>query len=233
MKFNVLLIALILTIFVFSNVALAVFGPTDGQQQTIQQTTQQTTQTEIQQTAIQTVDESGFKCGDSTTMKERIKCRINLVQENELNYLPEECRALSGLEKATCINNYKSTNRCFQQTTDSNKLNCARIAVGLQVANIQQNRDACAGNQTCMTDLKTKVFTLVKFRFYNLEEKAEKLKERGVSEDTVVNFINSLEDKKQQFNNAGTIDEKKQIVRDVIDLWKQFVDQAKTEIGAK
>ncbi len=240
MKLTVLAITFVLAIVISSNLSLAAYGPSKQSPQqttttTSTATTPNTTYVPATQQTVETTitsDESRFKCSNLPTMKERIACRINLKHENELNYLPEECRVLSGSERAICINNYKSTNQCFQQTTDSSRLNCARRALGLQVADIQKNRDSCAGNQTCLIDLKNKVFTLIKFRFYNLEEKAQKLKEIGVTEDTVAGFIEALELKKQQFN-SGTIDEKKQVVKDVINLWKQLVEQAKAEIGEK
>jgi len=85
-----------------------------------------------------------------------------------------------------------------------------------------------------LNELKEKVFTLIKFRFYNLEYKAQEImKKYNISESIVVNFISSIENKKQEFNSADSIEEKKQIVRDVMNLWKQFIDQIKSEIRSK
>jgi predicted DNA-binding protein YlxM (UPF0122 family) len=167
-------------------------------------------------------------------MRERIACRIKLKQENELNYLPEECRVLTGLERAKCINNYKNTIICFNKESDAERVNCARRAIGLQIATIRQAKLDCKGNQTCLNELKEKVFTLIKFRFYNLEYKAQEIMEKyNISESLVIDFISSIETKKQEFNNASSIEDKKQIIKDVSNLWRQFIDQAKSEIRSK
>lgn len=78
------------------------------------------------------------------------------------------------------------------------------------------------------------MFTLIKFRFYNLEYKAQEIMEKyNISESLVVDFISSIETKKQEFNNASSIEEKKQIIKDVSNLWRQFIDQVKSEIRSK
>jgi predicted DNA-binding protein YlxM (UPF0122 family) len=187
-----------------------------------------------QQTTKPIIGEENLKCSDLPTMRERIACRIKLKQENELNYLPEECRVLTGLERAKCINNYKTTILCFNKESDAERVNCARRAIGLQIATIQQAREDCKGNQTCLNELKEKVFTLIKFRFYNLEYKAQEIMEKyNISESLVVDFISSIETKKQEFNNASSIEDKKQIIKDVSNLWRQFIYQVKSEIRSK
>jgi hypothetical protein len=55
----------------------------------------------------------------------------------------------------------------------------------------------------------------------------------NISESLVVDFISSIETKKQEFNNASSIEEKKQIIKDVSNLWRQFIDQVKSEIRSK
>jgi predicted DNA-binding protein YlxM (UPF0122 family) len=203
----------------------------DGQCIQVSPPTQQQPQ---QESTKPIIGEDGFRCSDLPTMRERIACRIKLKQENELNYLPEECRVLTGLERAKCINNYKNTIICFNKESDEERVNCARRAIGLQIATIQQAREDCKGNQTCLNELKEKVFTLIKFRFYNLEYKAQEIMEKyNISESLVVDFISSIETKKQEFNNARSIEEKKQIIKDVIILWRQFIDQVKSEIRSK
>jgi hypothetical protein len=198
------------------------------------QISQPTPLQQTQQPTKPVTSEEDLKCSDLPTMRERIACRIKLTRENELNYLPEECRVLTGLERAKCINNYKNTIICFNKESDEERVNCARRAIGLQIATIQQARSDCKGNQTCLNELKEKVFTLIKFRFYNLEYKAQEImKKYNISESIVVNFISSIENKKQEFNSADSIEEKKQIVRDVMNLWKQFIDQIKSEIKSK
>ena len=172
--------------------------------------------------------EAKFKCGELTSSRERIKCRINLPYENELNYLPEECRGLTGIYKAGCVTTYQIVHHCFFLKNDVARVECAKKE--LVLSSIAEEKGKCAGNSTCIQELQTKVFDLVKFRIYNLEQKAQELKEKGVDENLVLDFITSAEAKKMEFNNAQTIAEKKQVVNGVIKLWLDFVSQAKKQV---
>jgi len=171
--------------------------------------------------------EANLKCSQLGTVRERIKCRVNLPEENELNYLPEECRALTGLSTARCVTNYQTVQRCFQLENDVARVSCAKK--NLVLGRVAEEKSKCT-NTACLEELRTKVFDVVKFRIYNLEYKAQELKEKGVDENLILNFITSAEQKKIDFNNAQTIAEKKQIVRDVISLWKDFVSKAKEQV---
>jgi len=71
--------------------------------------------------------------------------------------------------------------------------------------------------------LREKVFGFVKFRIYNLEEKVERLRDRGlVTEDQAIDFIQTLELKKQNFNNATSVDAKKAIVIEIQAEWQKL-----------
>lgn len=172
--------------------------------------------------------DTNLKCSELRTARERIKCRINLPFETELNYLPEECRELAGLQRARCVTNYQTVQRCFEFENDVAKVDCAKKNLVLTI--VAEEKSKCANNTTCIDELKGKVFDLVKFRIYNLEYKAQELKEKGVSEELILDFITAAEQKKVEFNNAQTIAEKKQIVQDVIKLWKDFVKKGKEQV---
>ena len=86
----------------------------------------------------------------------------------------------------------------------------------------------------CILQLRDRVDAVVKFRIYNLEDKAQRLKERGMVDlDTATNFVTALEQQKQNYNDAKTIAEKKTIVRAVQKLWKEFIATAKGQGQAK
>ena len=172
--------------------------------------------------------EANLKCSELKTARERIKCRVNLPEENELNYLPEECRELTGIFKARCVTTYQTVQQCFALENDAARVACAKK--NLVLSRVADDKIGCANNTTCTEELKTKVFDLVKFRIYNLEYKAQELKEKGVDEGLVLDFITAVEQKKVEFNNAQTIAGKKQIVRDVISLWTEFVQKAKEQV---
>ncbi len=172
--------------------------------------------------------ETNLKCSELKTARERSKCRVNLPEENELNYLPEECRELTGISKARCVTTYQTVQQCFTLENDVARVSCAKK--NLVLSRVADEKIKCANNSTCTEELKVKVFDLVKFRIYNLEYKAQELREKGVDESLVLDFITSAEEKKVEFNNAQTLEEKKQVVRDVIQLWTEFIKKAMEQV---
>jgi len=179
---------------------------------------------------------TGLKCGDMAARADRVRCRLNLedenyARENELLYLPEECRDLAGEMKNNCINLYKKTQRCWQFPVGETRLGCVRKNLNLGRV-LSTEIKTCDGKGTersqCISDVREKTFSLVKFRLYDLEERAEKLlEEEKVSEDEVVSLVSKLEEKKVEFNNAATIAQKKEIVLQVREIWKEFVKKIK------
>lgn len=178
---------------------------------------------------------SVYKCSEFTSRKERIRCRINLDEENEYNYLPEECRQQSGAARGNCTANYKKAQKCWVFKSDRERFDCAMREFAL--GNIADERAECEvlgdNKSACVRELRSKADTYVKFKFYNLEEKAQRLKGKGVSEDLVVNLVASIEEKKLAYNSARTKEEKKAVVAEVRSLWKAFVAEAKLQLGEK
>ncbi len=170
-------------------------------------------------------NESGinFQCADLSSMKERIACRINLPEEqaqNNLLFLPEECRVLNGIDRDNCIATYTVIQKCRHLTTDKDRDACFFNQVS-DLHNVKSLRVACAGNSSCVDNLRNQVFGYVKFRIYNLEEKAEKLWGRGfLTQNETVDFIDKLESKKQLFNTAVSVDDKKAIVMQMQQDWE-------------
>jgi hypothetical protein len=220
-------ILIFVTILIFSGLVYAAVGP----RSTVQTTTIETTLI-IESPPITTSTPTTimqFKCSTLGTLQERIRCRIGLKEENELNYLPEECKPLLGRKRVDCIKLYSATNKCFDIKDEDGKLNCARSAVN--ITDVRQEAANCKiklGNEkdACMNNLKAKAYGLIKFRFYNLEYRAQQLKDKGVSEDLIVKFISDLELKKQSFNDAKSSAERKQMILDARQLWKDFLVNA-------
>ncbi len=178
----------------------------------------------------------GLKCGNLASREERVRCRLNLedeeyARENELLYLPEECRGLSGDRRNRCINIYKKTQRCWQFPVGESRLQCVRenLNLGRSLSTEIKNCDSRGTERAqCISDTREKIFDLVKFRFYDLEERAEGLKEKGlVNEDDVVGLVAALEEKKVEFNNAATIKDKKRTVLEVRQIWKEFIKKVR------
>ena len=184
---------------------------------------------------LATVDasEAGLKCGDLDNIDERVKCRLNLegrdrYKEAQLQFLPEECRAQDGDARSRCIRVYKLTQQCWESKDDKLRISCVKRNMGLEKP-VKEEIASCKeleGDERvqCVKDLRESVYDSIKFRFYNLEEKAERLLEAGkIDEETVAKLVSDLETKKIEFNEAKTLSEKKVIINEVKEIWKNFV----------
>jgi len=173
------------------------------------------------------------KCGDLDNIDERVKCRLNLegrdrYKEAQLQFLPEECRAQDGDARSRCIRVYKLTQQCWESKDDKLRISCVKRNMGLEKP-VKEEIASCKeleGDERvqCVKDLRESVYDSIKFRFYNLEEKAERLLEAGkIDEETVAKLVSDLETKKIEFNEAKTLSEKKVIINEVKEIWKNFV----------
>ncbi len=183
--------------------------------------------------------EQEFYCTEGKTMKERVKCVLNLPDDyvNKVKYIPEECVVLINQpEKKACIENYKVLQSCRgEHSTDAQREVCIKPKLNLGQT-IQGDIDNCrkelgAKKRICFVSLKENIYTLVKFRIYNLIYKAYELwEEKLVSEDETVDFTTFVNEKKIAFNNAQTINDKKKIVEDVKAEWDTFRKKARDKL---
>ncbi|MBI5224757.1 hypothetical protein HY989_02715 [Candidatus Micrarchaeota archaeon] len=172
------------------------------------------------------------------TLKERVKCRLDLPENSQtakLAFIPEECRSqIDEKSKTDCIHLYEKLSICNRLDTDANREKCAKneLALGSSIAIEKSNCDALKENDRldCISSLRSKLYSLIKFRFYNLEEHAEKLMEKGANEALVVDFISQLETKKAEFNRASGLSAKKQVIWEVRSIWEEFKKSAKAQI---
>ena len=176
-----------------------------------------------------------YKCSEIETIGERIRCRLQLKEENEYDYLPEECRALVNESREKCVANYKKSQQCWKSLKDSERFKCAASAFGLAgtVASQKAQCDNLTGpnRSSCILQLRDTVDAVVKFRIYNLEEKAQRLMEKGlVDAGTAANFVIAMEQQKQNYNDVKTVAEMKAIIKGVQRLWKEFIATAKRQV---
>ncbi|MBI2667679.1 hypothetical protein HYX17_02815 [Candidatus Woesearchaeota archaeon] len=181
-------------------------------------------------------NEEVVKCGNLNTIKERVKCRLELKdyelsQEQGLNYLPEECRKLTFRKE--CINRYEQTQKCWKFPVGDERISCVKGNLNLgniknevALCNIKTSRD----KTECKELIEEKVYNLIKFRFYDLEERAEELINNGVNAELVADFISEIEFKKIEFNEAKTKEEKKEIILEVRKIWIEFIKKAKLQL---
>ena len=180
---------------------------------------------------------SSLKCQNLGTSRERVACRLGLSEkeqeyELQIQYLPEECRVISEVaERESCVKRYGSLRPCWTKPY-SQRAGCVRSVLGMK--DVKGEVEACdkksAGEKPfCMKSLRGKVDQLTKARFYDLEERAEELMEQGANKDIITDFVTNVELKKQEFNKATAIDEKKQTVLEVREFWQKFISDVRKQ----
>lgn len=172
---------------------------------------------------------------DQAEMRERILCRMKLepagiLRENEIRYMPELCRTQEGAERDRCISLYKSFGPCWEAPSVAERITCARGVLSLG-ENLKELTVACkemepADRDTCLAALRAKVYDLVLFRMYDLEERAEELSEGGVSLETIADFSAKVEQRKIEFVKAADKDGRRKAVTDLRADWKDFLARA-------
>lgn len=195
-------------------------------------------------------------CGNIPTLEERVRCRIGLDKETlerelAIQYLPEECRAIredvnaveavKAVAGERCIERYRNLRPCWAKPIGSERLACVRGVLGVpDFRSFLPNRTAppCGAENLEATRRceeqyrREKVYPYITFRFYDLEERAEGLKELGAPMDLVVKFVVAAEQAKQDFNAARSKVERIAIIRRVQSEWRAFVaalpEQVKT-----
>lgn len=227
-KALLLAVALVFLIAVFSIAAYAASGPSV-------RTAKAAEKEPLQSPGKISAEEAAqFKCSSLETMKERIRCRLKLEEENEYEYLPEECRAQINTSRQKCVSNYKKVQKCWEFGSDAEKVSCAKTNYGL-TGTVAEQKAACdsltgTNKSQCILELRDRVDAVVKFRIYNLEEKAQHLMEKGADEELVTGFVTLMEEKKQAYNAAETVNQKKLVVIEVRNAWKGFVTTAKGQV---
>jgi len=91
-------------------------------------------------------EEEGLRCGNLASLKERVSCRIDLEEEEpeqelQLQYLPEECRVLSGSVRGLCIVRYKSVQICWKFPIGDERISCVKREIKL--GDIQEEKEKC------------------------------------------------------------------------------------------
>lgn len=181
-----------------------------------------------------------LQCGNKSELRERVFCRLNLApagiaRELELQYLPEECRVLgSAKDKESCEERYKSYQPCWGLPAGEGRFECARNVLKLGPA-ISDELKTCQGKTgaarvSCVNEAKDKVFSMIKFRFYDLEQRAEKLGERGADLTAVADLETLIELKKRDFDRARSFAERKQMILDVRQAWQAFISKVKNQV---
>ncbi|MFH1257394.1 MAG: PEGA domain-containing protein [Candidatus Micrarchaeota archaeon] len=175
-----------------------------------------------------------------TSMRDRVKCRLMLTDEEKargLPPIPEECRIKEGIEFGECVSNYAKLKICLSMGTDSEREMCARGYLGLKEkaadGKADCNRFGESERTGCASELRKRTHALIVFRLNVLGEKAEKLVKFGVNMDRAGEFIYNLELKKLEFGQARNLERRKQVIWEVKKLWGDFKRDAVAQLMEK
>lgn len=172
---------------------------------------------------------SSLKCHNLGAIKERVACRLGLSdadlnKELEISYLPEECRAMGKVkDKEECVLLYSNSQKCWQLPIGLKREECLRQV--LEIKNLKEEKKSCT-NPSCFAQVKKKAYALIKFSFYDLEERAEQLYEEDkISNEQAADIISKLEEKKTEFNKAAEKQGRKDIINETKKLWNDFIQE--------
>jgi len=169
------------------------------------------------------INPNELKCGGLLNVRDRVKCRINLPTNSEKeeyeNFYPEECRNHKDPDK--CIQIYRAVSICWDEIKSEDRFNCLREKI--ELGDIKKEKSECQ-TQQCREELNDKILTLIKLRFYNLEEQAEILEEKGLlDQEELIDFVTKIENKKLEFNSVKSKEKMKKIIEDVRTLWENLI----------
>ncbi len=181
-------------------------------------------------------------CYTLPLLKQRVECRLGLSEkdlaaEYAKQYLPEECRAVRAKKaQGDCVIRYKALTPCWKKPIGEERTTCAREVIGLP-RDLAKEKKSCASQKkqkdrlACLASLRQKAYTLVKFRFYDLNERVEDfLKERNTIDGRAgIQFVVTSELNKQKFNNARNKAQRLQIIKNERAAWKQVVRALKID----
>ena len=181
---------------------------------------------------------SHLQCGNKPTLAERVSCRTGLapagvLRELQIQYLPEECRVVANAaEKKECIERYKNFQSCWTLPVGEGRFACARglLHLGVSAADEVKSCQIASDKKSCMDTLKEKTLYMIKFRFYDLEQRAEDLYYKGADSSAIADFDTVVETKKQEFDQAKTKEQLRQIILDVRQAWEIFKNRVKGQI---
>lgn len=169
-------------------------------------------------------------------MRERVRCRLELspnglARDLELEYLPEECRfsPAGSPARAQCVELYKSFRPCWRLAVGPERSECARKIIVLP-ENLKEQAATCRQRfapEACLNELRQKAYSLIKFRFYDLEQRAENLIDYGADINLVSEFVAAVYEKKDAFNRAASATERRKIILEVRTAWQDFVRRVK------
>lgn len=178
-----------------------------------------------------------LQCGTKASVRERVRCRLGLApagiaRELQIQYLPEECRFMEdGADRTACIARYKSYKPCWAVPAGEDRFACARGILKLDSVESEMKKCAAAADAAaCMASAREKAFSMIKFRFYDLEKRAEDFLKEGADVDAVADFVTAVQLAKRDFNAASTNAVRREIILRVRAAWREFLNITQNQI---
>lgn len=173
---------------------------------------------------------------EQSTLEERVSCRLDLSEDQQreqlgIIYFPEECRVLATDKQVACVKRYRLVQPCWKKPVGPSRSACASKALGIKGSPTSEMK-ACLRKKSnqrtaCQADIRDKVYALIKFRLYDLSERAENLLEKGTAKEKIVKFVTAMEQKKQAFNETNSYVTRRQILLDSQKTWRDFAIMVK------
>jgi len=142
---------------------------------------------------------------------------------------------LEGEQKESCNLKYTAYRKCSEINEEKDAvLSCVRQILGTE-KNVKEDVSECRQMEgedrtECNSEVKDRVYDTIKLRLQGLQDKSEEYLSRGyVSEELASRLINAIELKKEEFDSAETLDEKREIINQVKRIWSAFVETGKLE----
>jgi len=181
------------------------------------------------------VEQTGkkLKCGGYLDLEDRVRCRVALRTEEERyeheNFYPEECKSREDVEQ--CLKVYTDVQQCWDFPRGDKRISCVKEQLDLD--DIRTERAKCKiysgeAREQCNGTLRRKVFDLIKFRLYDLEEEAEHFMEEGlITDEDTADFIIKMERSKLSFNLAANKAERRSIILKARSYWVELIRKIK------
>ncbi len=192
-------------------------------------------------TYLSFADSSTYVCSDKPTMKERLRCQLNLPEETlkSVSYLPEQCLALSVTSSSSgrdnCISDYKLYNSCLYLENDEKRDACIKpkLHLGSSTSSdvVQCNSKPGAYKALCLQSLRDNTYKLAIFRMNVVEYKVWKMIKLGLNEDDGLNFMVTLEESKAKFNSAPSLTYKQTYLEELNTTWLDFKESVRKQLN--
>ena len=175
---------------------------------------------------------SDLKCGGYLDIEDRVMCRFDLRENEEgeyENFFPEECKERSDWED--CLEVYQLVQKCWASPNGPARIQCVKNQ--LKLGDIKEEKSKCLELEPgergqCISSLRGKVYDLVKFRLYNLEEEAEVLLGKGrLERKDAIDFTVKMDQIKLAFNKASTNEERKSLILQARQYWIELMKKLK------